>query len=762
MAAPPGPVSHRELRRRRWQLRQRRFLRLWRIYYRSNYGKIGFWILVVFAGITLLSPLLTFHDPNYFFAPPEDAYALSQELAAPLGFSVVSNGSTLPLSAVAPTVSGSSVVYATSSNGTIVAIGLGATPSTPAGKLLPAFDPRLPAGAIVVGSSVLPLADFATFNSSYIFVYDEYALEGVNVGGLGELEFARIAWSGTNGPGDGTPHAANVENLTLNGPLVLPPSINTLPLAELPAWGSFADSRSYGVAGLKPALITTVTRSNGTYWLSGYDAVPLQLLWREKLPGTGLPSVPVHVGDFFAPPDGTSRAELLVAQDESLLCYNPYNGQMRWESNMSSPIDSSIAPVVPVDYQLQRLNGTDDAFIALAAPTDALIAVALGNGTSHVVSAFPEPIEGIGTTLGDTGYPTYTAVLTPSFAYFLVGPLASANGSNRYALPGNFGPSHFDPIYDSDSELMLVTGDTGTTIAVDPGLGQYATHWEIALDPVPHAVSAPILLDNKAAGKLAVGFTTSSGEVDIYAAVGVDRNPLPPTLHSPSGNAYLFGTNTYGQDVFSQFIASFAWDWAVGLAVAAGIMVLAVLVAMYIGYVGSWLASIVETLTLVLFLLPGLAFLIVVASILGASFTNIVLVLTVVGWPFTCFTLIGVVRSVRSRTFVEAARVSGAGTLQILRRHMLPNMTPLLAYLTALSIGGAATALSTLQFIGLAPLTIPTWGGMLYPVYTNYDLAFQAPWWIWPPTIALTLFVFAFVFVSRGLDAVVNPRLRSR
>ena len=89
-------------------------------------------------------------------------------------------------------------------------------------------------------------------------------------------------------------------------------------------------------------------------------------------------------------------------------------------------------------------------------------------------------------------------------------------------------------------------------------------------------------------------------------------------------------------------------------------------------------------------------------------------------------------------------------------------MTPLVAFFTALAIGGAVTAFSTLQFLGLAELTIPTWGGMLEPVLGNYFFAIRAPWWIWPPTIALTMFVFAFIFVSRGLDAVVNPRIRAR
>ena len=89
-------------------------------------------------------------------------------------------------------------------------------------------------------------------------------------------------------------------------------------------------------------------------------------------------------------------------------------------------------------------------------------------------------------------------------------------------------------------------------------------------------------------------------------------------------------------------------------------------------------------------------------------------------------------------------------------------MTPLLAYLTAIGIGGAVAGVSTLQFLGVASLKIPTWGSMLNALLSNFYIAAQAPWWVLPPTVALTMFVFAFVFVSRGLDEVVNPRLRRR
>ncbi|EQD38036.1 Binding-protein-dependent transport system inner membrane component, partial [mine drainage metagenome] len=105
---------------------------------------------------------------------------------------------------------------------------------------------------------------------------------------------------------------------------------------------------------------------------------------------------------------------------------------------------------------------------------------------------------------------------------------------------------------------------------------------------------------------------------------------------------------------------------------------------------------------------------------------------------------------------------SGAGFFGIMRRHILPNIAPLTLYLLSLAISGGVAAVAGLQFLGLAPLNLSTWGGMLNSVLGNFYYAVLAPWWVLPPAIALTMFIFAFIFASRGLDEVVNPRLRRR
>lgn len=753
--------EYRKFRRQRLLHRLGRWRKLWGIFYRSKFGKAGFWILIGFAAIALLSPVLTFHNPISFFAPEEDTTIASQELATPLPYSVNENGTPLAPAGTAVVSAGSYVLYTTTSNGTISAIGLGGSASTPLGKVFPILSERFPTGARTFAATAFPLASYSAFSTKFTFAYSEFLLLGSTWNGTSHLVLTEINWTGVNGPGDGTPFAANTASVTLSGTLVSGPVSDSTGGPVLPSFGPFYESTAYTVGGFKPGYVYAITENSSRFTLTAFYTSPLEPIWNVTLPYSGLPSTPVFVGSFYPPPSDVKATQVIITQNNSLLSFAPATGKLNWQSNFSAPIITSEAPVVPFAYEIG--SGADNlAFVALGGSTPSVEYSFLSNGTTETVTPLPAPAVGIGTEEGSGGYPTYIAISTATTTYFLDHPSEQASAANAIGRPSGFGDFGYAPIYDADSNLMILTSTTGNEIAVLATLGPDPIQWRAYVSPTAPVISPPLYFLNTKSGKNAVAFTTNTGRLDAFATSGIDENPVPPSFSTPSGNIYIFGTNTFGNDVWSQWVASFVWDWEIGLAVTGGIMLIAVLVAMFIGYISNWVATAIETVTLVLFLLPGLALLIVVAAILGASFLNIVLVLTFVGWPYTAFTLIGVVRQVKSRTFVEASRASGAHTLQILRRHMLPNMTPLLAYFTALSVGGAATALSTLQFLGVAPLTISTWGGMLEPMFGNYYLLIRAPWWVWPPTIALTMFVFAFVFVSRGLDEVVNPRIRAR
>jgi ABC-type dipeptide/oligopeptide/nickel transport system permease subunit len=145
-------------------------------------------------------------------------------------------------------------------------------------------------------------------------------------------------------------------------------------------------------------------------------------------------------------------------------------------------------------------------------------------------------------------------------------------------------------------------------------------------------------------------------------------------------------------------------------------------------------------------------------AILSPSAFSIILVLSLVGWPFPARLIRGQVLSLREREFIAAARVVGAPSWRIMLRHILPNtLGPLIVHFT-IGIADVIMAEAGLSFlgIGIRPPT-PTWGGMIAKG-REYFRTF--PYLAIDPSIALGLTVLAFNFLGDGLRDALDPRLR--
>ncbi len=746
------------LRKQRLNFLMKRFRKQWSIYYRSSYGKAGFYILIFFLVVTVLSPVLVLHNPFFYIAPTEDTFAGEQLFQATVPFATSQSGYVYPPAASVLATQGAYVNYLSSPSGAIYAIGLGATPATSTGHMFLLKQGN--SSSTMFPVQVFPLADTQRFLASSTLTFNNYLLSGYS---NGSIYLNELGWSSKlNVVGQGIPIIVTNESASVNGTLVMSPVSNSVPQTETAPTGAPFDNYQLSLSStLEPALVFVVSSNSTGYYLSEFSAVPLQHIWSVKLPFNSIPSEPVFTGgDIGLGNSGYLNAtEIMIAQNSSMLAFSPSNGRMLWMSNTTSPVNTNLGIYVPFGYDLSY-SSTNMAFVALNG-SNSVVGFHFSNGSQVPIFTTRSAPTGMISSNGISGFPSSFIIQTANVAYVLNAPESLIKGGN-ISLPTTKGAFDRAPNFDSSSSSAFLVSSGGLIVSISTEPSAHPIRWASSISPAPGALSQPVIFRDANTGLTAITILTESGHLYTYATIGVDLNPLPPTLKTPSGAIYLLGTNQYGNDVFSQWVASFYNDWIVGLSVAIGTILLSVLVGMYIGYTTGFKSTVVETVTLVIFLMPGLPLLIVVASILGPTFTNLILVLIVLGWPFTTFTLIGVVKSLKSRSFVEAAKVSGAGTLQILRRHMLPNMTPLLAYLTAVSVGGAVISISTLQFLGIGSLTIETWGAMLNVIYSNYFAVVNAWWLVYPPAIAVTMFVFAFIFVSRGLDEVVNPRIRSR
>jgi len=237
-------------------------------------------------------------------------------------------------------------------------------------------------------------------------------------------------------------------------------------------------------------------------------------------------------------------------------------------------------------------------------------------------------------------------------------------------------------------------------------------------------------------------------------------DPLRRCPGYPSGNQYWLGLDSQGRDIFSQVIWGSRIALLVGFLSAFFTVLLGVIVGLIAGYVGGKTESILMRFTDVILVLPALPLIITLAAVLGASIWNIILVISLLGWPGVARIIRAEVLSLKERPFIDSARVSGASTTRIVFRHIAPNVMPLAFLYMTFSVSGAILTEAALSFIGLGDISTMSWGIMLQLV--SQSNALKAWWWLLPPGLAITLISLAFFLVGRAFDEIVNPRLRKR
>jgi peptide/nickel transport system permease protein len=140
----------------------------------------------------------------------------------------------------------------------------------------------------------------------------------------------------------------------------------------------------------------------------------------------------------------------------------------------------------------------------------------------------------------------------------------------------------------------------------------------------------------------------------------------------------------------------------------------------------------------------------------------VVIVIALTSWATTARVIRSQVLSLKSRMFVDRARVIGSGGGRIMRRHILPNVVNLIVAQAVLTFATAVFTETTLAFIGLGDPTAPSWGQLLNNAQGAGAPGLGAWWYIAPPAIAVVMVVLAFTLLGNALDDVLDPRALSR
>jgi peptide/nickel transport system permease protein len=239
-----------------------------------------------------------------------------------------------------------------------------------------------------------------------------------------------------------------------------------------------------------------------------------------------------------------------------------------------------------------------------------------------------------------------------------------------------------------------------------------------------------------------------------------------PTLDNYAPNlgfttAHLLGTNGYGQDLFAQVVYG---TWSV-LEIALVVGVLTTVVAMLIGvaaaYLGGLWDSSLNVLTDVLLVIPLFPLLIIIAAYAHGA-TTIVLItsITLTGWSYTARQLRSQALTLRSRDFLEAARVRGERKIYIIVVEVIPTMTSLIVASFLTNALYAILFSSSLQFIGLGDPNTVSWGTTLYGAQNMDALENGQVMWALAPGICIALLGTAFALLNYAFDEIGNPALR--
>jgi peptide/nickel transport system permease protein len=236
---------------------------------------------------------------------------------------------------------------------------------------------------------------------------------------------------------------------------------------------------------------------------------------------------------------------------------------------------------------------------------------------------------------------------------------------------------------------------------------------------------------------------------------------LDPPAWDPEGTmSHLLGTDHLGRDVLSRIIYGARTSITIGALVVIMAGAFGVTMGLLAGYNGGRWDSIIMRIVDTQLAFPGLLLALIIITVLGASFTLLVLILAIDGWMVYARMTRGVVLSAKEKPYVEAAELIGCRPRRIIFRHILPNLLSPLITLAILEFARVVIAEAALSFIGLGiqPPQI-SWG---LDVTSGRNYVFNAWWLVTFPGIAIALTVLGLNLVASWLRIFSDPREREK
>lgn len=238
--------------------------------------------------------------------------------------------------------------------------------------------------------------------------------------------------------------------------------------------------------------------------------------------------------------------------------------------------------------------------------------------------------------------------------------------------------------------------------------------------------------------------------------VGLLGNRLTPPFWQERGSKdHILGTDLLGRDILSRIIYGARTSLTISLITILLSGVIGSLLGIISGYLGGWVDVIIMRTVDLMFSFPTILLAMIFAVLLGPSFMNIVLIISLTLWAQYARMARGDTLRLKEMDFVALAQIAGCSKLSIIIRHLLPNAATPLIILATLQVGVVIILESSLSFLGVGiPPPTPAWGAMVAEGRSYIVSA----WWIsLIPGVAILLTVLSFNLMGDALTEFLDP-----
>jgi peptide/nickel transport system permease protein len=229
----------------------------------------------------------------------------------------------------------------------------------------------------------------------------------------------------------------------------------------------------------------------------------------------------------------------------------------------------------------------------------------------------------------------------------------------------------------------------------------------------------------------------------------------------PPGSRFPLGSDASGYDVLGRLMLGGQSSLELGFSVAIVSTVIGTLYGAAAGFAGGIVDALMMRVVDTFLAIPGLVLLLILVNLFTPNLLLIILLLSMLSWLGVSRLVRGEVLTLRTREYVQAARMMGSTRWEILTRHLVPNAIGVIIVNATFTVADAILTLSALSFLGLGlPPPHADWGGMLS---NGLNYLFDGEWWlVYPPAVILIITVLAFNMLGDAVRDSLDVRLQRR